>query len=208
MRHQQPLHPRAQTPMPARPARRAAAAAFALGGIPAENYWAEHHPSSLEPLVLCSHRAGTFGVATLQHQPGRLQRAAGSGGHGGQGVALTASRPLLHLTRLRLWLPHDLTVPWRQLPALLELELLGENADLLQGATQLTALSSLHLHCASGFVLPPGAWLPGVRRLVLEDFLDEVSGIVACWAACWAVGGASIGPGSTHAKLHGGACSH
>lgn len=100
------------------------------------------------------------------------------------GLALVATRPLPQLTRLELWWPRDLAVPWQQLRALRELVLLDENeAGLLEGAAHLTSLRSLHLDCVHDFVLPPGAWLAGVTRLVLEAFNDgEVSGIVsAVW---------------------------
>lgn len=61
-----------------------------------------------------------------------------------EGVTVAAGAPLRQVTRLGLWNAEGLQVPWEQLPELRELTVQPEaSIDLLEGATQLTALRSL-----------------------------------------------------------------
>lgn len=85
-------------------------------------------------------------------------------------AVLSATAPLQQLTRLELDVLDELGVPWEQLRGVWELELLREDEDQepVAGITQLTALRALHVNslCEE---LPPGDWLVGVTRLVLES---------------------------------------
>lgn len=108
----------------------------------------------------------------------------------GRRLALTASQALPQLTRLCLINPRDAKLPWPHMRGLRQLELWGENAaGLLEGAIHLTALRDLHLNCSSSFVLPAGACLAGVTRLVLANFDYEEASVVrlvlaGCNVAC------------------------
>lgn len=105
------------------------------------------------------------------------------------GVKLAARAPLQQLTRLYLMgLADGVQIPWQRMHGLRELLMhQGPSASFLEGITHITALQSLLLSMRPSSVpLPPGPWLAGVTRLLLQDFqCKEVGGGVERAARMW-----------------------
>lgn len=88
-------------------------------------------------------------------------------------LALAACAPLQQPARLDLYACGEgVQVPWQHLRGLQELVVQERvSASVLEGATQLTTLQSLAVELQPGpMPVPPGPWLAGITRLLLQSF--------------------------------------